>query len=370
MSTAYALLVRCAHLPGNAAAAQKLTQTVNGFQAWDALIPLAEAHSMGPLLHTHLRQSSVPLPPHVKLQLQGLYLRHKRANEIRLARLAGILAVLAAETIPVIVLKGAVLAPLIYPEPGLRPMSDLDILVPPAQAAKVQDIVRDLGFNDSLPDDPTPPDHRHLPVMMQTTAEMAVSVEIHRALGGTPRFPEGKSFEELWKTAVPYSFAGQTTRMMGYEDMLWHLYRHMIAEHTRLIRIVDIVGFAEQCAQEIDWRRVQAETPRVLAALSVLHFVMPLSARLRETAGIPDGPEPGGADLMLQDWPPLPRHLWAGKSSREIWQKTFFPTEASLRLYYGVPVNRSPGFVRWLRHPMQILAWYGQRRFARVQKIA
>jgi hypothetical protein len=363
-AAAYRLLVRCAHLPGNAAADQTLAETIAGFQDWDALLPLAERHSLGPLFYAHIQQLGFVLPPPVRLQFQGLFLRHKRANEIRLARLAEILAVLEAQQIPVIVLKGGALAPQIYPAPGLRPMSDLDILVPPEQVFIVQTILRDLGFTASLPNDPTPSDHRHLPVIMQPTAEMAVSVEIHRALGGTPRFPEGKPFDVLWKTAVSYPFATQTAHMLGYEDMLWHLHTHMVSEHTRLIRIVDSVAFAETFAQEIDWQLVQQQTPQVMAALSVLHFVMPLSDELRQTAGIATGPQPDGVDVMLQDWPPLPRHLWGGKSRREIWQETFSPTEASLRLYYGIPVDRPITSYRWARHPAQIVAWYVQRRAA------
>jgi hypothetical protein len=50
----------------------------------------------------------------------------------------------------------------------------------------------------------------------------------------------------LWETAVAYPFAGQTAHMLGCEEMLWHLYAHMVSEHTRLIRIVDVVGFAER----------------------------------------------------------------------------------------------------------------------------
>lgn len=364
MSDAYRLLVRCVHLPGNAQADEALANMAADFQMWDALVPLAEAHSMGPLLYTHLQRVDCAIPPSIKLQLQGLFLRHKRANDIRLTRLAEILALLDSAGIPVIVLKGGVLASLIYPAPGLRPMSDLDILVSPGQATAVQRLLQGIGFTDSLADDPTPPDHRHLPVIMQTTAEMAVSVEIHRALGGTPRFAEGDSFERLWETAVSYNFAGKAAHMLSHEDMLWHLYSHMISEHTRLIRIVDIVVFAEQFAHEIDWQRVGAQSPRVLAALSVLHFVMPLSAQLREVAGIANGAEPEGSDVVLQDWPPLPRHLWDGMSRRQIWQETFFPTEASLRLYYGIPVDQPILSHRWVRHPAQILAWYIQRRMA------
>lgn len=356
------LLVRSAHLPGNPAADEKLALMIANFQEWDELIPLAEAHSLAPLFYTHCQQLAIPLPSQVKLQLQGLYLRHKRANEIRLARLAEILTVLHEAQIPVIVLKGGVLASLVYPTPGLRPMSDLDILVPPEKAAAVPTILRDVGFTDALPHDPTPMDHRHLPVIMQTTDEMAVSVEVHHALGSTPLFPEGKSFDALWKTAVTYPFAGQTVTMLGYEDMLWHLYSHMISEHARLIRVVDIVGFAEKFVDQIDWATIRVQYPQLIGALSVLNFVMPLSAKLREVANIPEGPEPDGIDMLLHSWPPLPRQHWAGRSRRQIFYNTFFPTDASLRLLYGIPVNRSLLRARWLRHPFQVMLWSVQWR--------
>lgn len=361
MSNPYRLLVRAAHLPGNTQADQALVEEVAGFQDWEALIPEAENHSLAPLLYTHFRQLDVNIPANVKLQLQGLFLRHRRANEIRLSRLAEILAILNTENIPVIVLKGGALAEIIYPEPGLRPMKDLDILVPPEQATQVQTILRQNGFAHSVSDDPTPEDHHHLPVVMETTAEMAVSVEVHRSLGGNPLYPEVRSFDDLWKTAVSYPFKDQTATMLSYEDTLWHLFTHMMSESTRLIRIVDIVGFAEQFAQEIEWQQVREQTPQIIPALSVLHFVMPLSEQLRESAQIPNGPEPKGADVMLQNWPPLP-HLWPGKSRRQILRETFSPTEACLRLYYGIPVNRSIALYRWIHHPMQVFSWYFQWR--------
>jgi hypothetical protein len=364
MNRAYVLLVRCAHLPGDANLAKEFAESTIDFQDWDTLISLAETHSMSPLLYMHLQEADAASPPPIKLQLQGLFLRHKRANEIRLSRLAEVLAVLAEKAIPVIVLKGAALAPLIYPTPGLRPMSDIDILVPPEQASDVQIILHEMGFTDSLPNDPTPTTHRHLPVVMQTTAEMAVSIEVHHKLGGAPLFPEVKTFAELWETAVSYRFNNQTATMLGYEDTLWHLYTHMMAEPARLIRIVDMVGFAEQFAQEINWQQVWDKTPNVIAALSVLHFAMPLSEQLRKTAQIPNGLEPKGAEVMLQNWPPLP-HLWPGKTRLQIFTETFFPTEACLRLYYGVSVDRSIVFQRWLRHPARVFSWYVQWKLGR-----
>ncbi len=361
MNDPYHLLVRAAHLPGNLHADQAFAEAADSFQDWDSIVLEAERHSLAPLLYTHLRQLDTTIPANVKLQLQGLFLRHQRANDIRLSRLAKILTILDTEKIPVIVLKGAALAHVVYPAPALRPMKDLDILVSPQQAEQVQEILRNSGFSHAMPDDPTPEDHHHLPVIMEETAEMAVSVEVHRSLGGTPLYPEVRSFADVWKTAVVYPFNEQKACMLGYEDMLWHFYTHMMAEPARLVRIVDLVGFAEKFSPKINWETVRRQTPQLIPALSVLHFVIPLSPQLRATAGIPQGQAPSGADVMLQGWPPLP-HLWPGKSLRRILQETFFPTDACLRLYYGVPVDRSITSYRWWHHPAQVFAWYFQWR--------
>jgi hypothetical protein len=64
---------------------------------------------------------------------------------------------------------------------------------------------------------------------------------------------------------------------------------------------------------------------------------------------------------MLHDWPPLPRHFWAGKSRRDIWRQTFLPSEASLRLYYGVSVDRPFTLRRRVRHAAEVVAGYGRR---------
>jgi hypothetical protein len=49
--------------------------------------------------------------------------------------------------IPALWLKGAVLARTVYSEPTLRPMSDLDVLVPYAQREQALEVVRHLGYD-------------------------------------------------------------------------------------------------------------------------------------------------------------------------------------------------------------------------------
>jgi len=359
---AYAILVQCARLTGDAAFYEQLGNALTKFQQWPDLAPLAESHGLGPLLFHHVRQGGFSLPGEVRLQVQGLFLRHKVANEMRMAKLSEILAALAAAQIPALLLKGSALATTVYPQPGLRPMADLDLLVPPDDVVRAQEMVRRLGYQMPRPEQPSPDSPHHMPVATLATETMVVSVELHHRLGGRMRFPRGGSFDQLWRASRPLMIHGRPARALGPVDMLWHLQTHLLAERTKLIRLVDLVGYAEHVALEADWARIRREVPKALAALSVLQYVTPLSETLSRTAGIPRGKRPAGTELALHDWPPLPRQYWPGWSRREILRQTFFPSELSLRMYYGVASNRRIFWHRWLLHPLQILVWYFSRR--------
>ena len=93
---------------------------------------------MAPLLYVHLKAAGVQLPRDVRRTLQGLVLRHREINRVRMRVLRDILSTYDSAGIPALVLKGAALAHLVYPEPGLRPMSDLDILVPESELWRAQ----------------------------------------------------------------------------------------------------------------------------------------------------------------------------------------------------------------------------------------
>lgn len=362
MNNSYALLVQCTRLTSDEAMCAELGQTTAVFKQWSSLIPLAEQHSLAPLLYTHFQQCQITLPSAVKLALQGLTLRHQQANELRTAVLAHILQICQAADIQALVLKGAALAALVYPRLGLRPMSDLDILVQPQQAAAAQQLLLQQGYQLNPHAEPAPADHRHLPVLMVQREGLTVSIEIHRSLASGLLMAEGKPFAQLWATAVPFSIQGQTAYSLGPADMLWHLYHHASAEHTRLIRLLDLTAVAEQYANDIDWTEIRQTQPEIIAALSNLHYVAPLSDNLRQKAGIQLKQKPAGAALALHDWPPLPRVQWSGKSRRHIWQHTFMPSEFSLRFYYGIPNHQSCWRQRWLTHPLQVGRWWWQRR--------
>lgn len=354
------VLLLSARITGDPAYYQQLALAAQEVTGWPEMLALAESHGLGPLLYTHLRAAGAPLPPEVKQALQGLYLRHRRANQLRANALAEIVAAYQAAGIQALVLKGAALAQLLYPEPGLRPMGDLDLLVSKSNLYQAQRVLAGLGFHTHLAD----PDHlpdKHLLAATRQSEEFPVSVEIHYHLfarGHGPATP----LEDLKRPPTPFSLPGQTAYTLGYEDMLWHLCHHL-AYHTnvwkpvRLIWVADIVGLAEKFAAEIDWAYVAKACPLVLRTLSLLHFVAPLSPALLQQARLKPGPPPAGVGLDFQGWPRSAIAQQRAKGYRGILRDSFAPPEWWLRLHYGLG-SASPLFwYRWVRHPLHILSW-------------
>ncbi len=56
------------------------------------------------------------------------------------------------ENVKVIVLKGTSLATNLYPDIGLRPMGDIDLLVHKSQFRSAIQLVQSIGYRDTIPD--------------------------------------------------------------------------------------------------------------------------------------------------------------------------------------------------------------------------
>ncbi len=101
-------------------------------QEWALFARMAEAEGVAPLIHYTFQGAGYPagIPDETRQSLALAYYSTAAHNALLFRELERILAALAAGAeIPVIVLKGAALAQTVYPDPALRPMGDLDLLV-------------------------------------------------------------------------------------------------------------------------------------------------------------------------------------------------------------------------------------------------
>ncbi len=359
----YRLLAACAYADETRVCYPRLAQQAGQLTAWNELPAQAEAHGLGPLLYTYLKQAGVAVPPGAQRELQGLYLRHRHANAVKMRILSEILAAFHQAGIEARLLKGAALAWLIYPQPGLRPMRDLDLLVKKSDALAAQAALAGLGFVAPLP--AHLPD-KHLPAAVRKTEGLSVSVELHHNLFNLAH-PASLTLEQLPPAPPALTVAGQPACTLGYEEMLWHLCEHLtyhttVWESLRLIWVADIVGVAERFVAEIDWPLLKQRYPLASNVLSLLHFITPLSPALIERAGLKTNRVVNGAGFEFEGWPrtSIGQQRAGGKGYGRILKDTFYPPELWLRLHYRLKADQSILWQRWLLHPWRILVWLKQ----------
>ena len=115
---------------------------------WESLLNMARAHGVAGLLYRAVQSNDwgAAFPPTVLDQLAQVYYRNAAHNQLLFDELRRILGALHQAQVPVIVLKGAALAHTLYPDPGLRPMNDLDLMVKPEDLLRAIDVLEKVGY--------------------------------------------------------------------------------------------------------------------------------------------------------------------------------------------------------------------------------
>lgn len=360
-----AILGLCARPLGNPDLYCHLVVETDGFRDWMDLPARAEKNGLGPLVYMHLKAIDALAPETAWISLRGLTLRHRRAGAAIAAALGEILPGLESQGIPVLTLKGAALAHLVYSEPGLRPMRDLDLLVRPEDAGRAQDYLCRIGFTPAALDGvELSKDHHHLPTLQSVVDGQKIHIEVHTAIFPKTRYYKQPGFETLQERSLSFKLGSVSAATLGYEDMLWHIYRHalgppLLASPLRLIHLADMAGWVEAFSDRIDWDRMQALYPAAFNCLRWLHFLSPWPEdTLRRLPFVLPKP-PGEVGLDYRGWP---RRFFFGRrfvSLRGLVEDTLSPPDWWLRMFYGVGGPGSYSWNRWVRHPLHLVEWVG-----------
>jgi hypothetical protein len=329
--------------------------------AWDALAQGAEDHGLEPLVLARLQDAGVTIPGAVGDRLRVRRLQHAHAYAVRTRVVRELGRAFDAASIPFLLLKGSALAPLVYDQPLLRPMRDVDILLRKRDLQAAQAVLQHGGFTPS--GIAVARDYHHLQAMSMTVDGATVTIELHHELLRTTPFLKPMCYEDVQGRAQSFLWAGTVFRTLGREDMLWHLYAHAFAINVlrpdiRLISIADLVHASEKWVDVLDWDRLRREYGRLVRALPLLHHLTPLSpavlARLDRAPSETSGP-------WLAITSPL---RWTGALKRDV----VWPAAWWFRVRYGVA---GPGGWLWYRfagHPARLLlaaAGTARTRFAK-----
>ncbi|AJC82539.1 hypothetical protein IE4803_PB00500 (plasmid) [Rhizobium etli bv. phaseoli str. IE4803] len=119
---------------------------------WPYVVWRAEHNRTVPLLEHHLRHLDLLtlLPTEAAHYVRCWTVMSKVRSALEFRNLPEIMDALDRAGIAFFLVKGPDLALLHYPDPLLRPMTDLDIMVKPADAQRVQRLMFDLGYRHGI----------------------------------------------------------------------------------------------------------------------------------------------------------------------------------------------------------------------------
>ncbi len=201
-------------------------------------------------------------------RLAAVHEAARARTEGLLARAGPVLAALHRAGIPTLVLKGAALVTGYYKDAGLRPMSDLDVLVPTGAAAAAAAALRAGGWI---------PRHRWSPRAVALTHATAFdgaggdTLDLHWHVFAECCRPGDD--EDLWARAVPVEIGGVATRALAPADQLLHVLVH----GEKWVRIPGIRWVAD--AVHV-LRSGAVDPPRLVAQAVRRRFVLRVSRQL------------------------------------------------------------------------------------------
>lgn len=324
-------------------------------QAWDETIALALRHGVGPLLQRALwlRGALAELPVHVRKRLE----KERRATAFDNLRNYGefrrIARALREREIPVIALKGLQLAELVYRDISLRPMSDLDILVPFAQVEHAVATLLTLEYelDNSLSGGYD---------VKLTHRRLGILVEVHWTLGRQSEHYT-PPIEDIWRSAEPAKLGDADAHVMSPEFLLLHVCAHLACHHLFAFDLRALCDIAEivHAYPALDWAAVVDQGRRhgwgrgVAAALRLARDH--LGAAVPEDALAAIGGDTLDPELLDDALEQLATFVGfsfelrcapnlmaltsatsAGEKIATLWKRIFVP-RAELGLIYGVP---------------------------------
>lgn len=290
----------------------------------DLIAPLATLHQIDALCSWMWRRhttgatglhSSV-LPEFVTRPLRHAYLHHLLRNEALARDVTDLQESLAARGVEGLCLKGPYLAFRSYPDPGTRPISDIDLCVREEQYDGALAALEDRGYVPCA----SPPrraeealQRAHYGGQLRFVARGRRPVELHfRMVNAGPPSPDERW---VWETRRDLVVGSCSLSIPGPEAMLLHLLLHANQHGFALLRLLHDIRWMIDCeGAAIDWDFLSSRIRQLRFRAGAYHAL--LLARDLAGAEVPEKP--------LKEWQPsLPRRklfsmLWRLPAARRL----------------------------------------------------
>ncbi len=255
-----------------------------------AVLKEANAQKVLPLLYASLdEEEKKAIPADMTAKLKIMLFSTVAANERLLHEQARVIALLEAKNIPYAILKGSSAAAY-YPDPTLRSMGDIDILVLPEQQKETIALLQTDGYGEVLEEN----HHCHL-----TVVKNGISVEVHKEPNGFFSNRD-KRIEQrlraLFSTAI--AERAQTGTFAVLSDthqavvLILHKLEHFLSGGLGLRQLCDWAVFVKHRLNEALW----AELSPLLADLGLLTFTKIITRVCVDYLSLPLASAPFAAD--------------------------------------------------------------------------
>lgn len=183
---------------------------------WARLLVMARRHRLGPLLHWRLGEDPLAkgVPKPFAEAIAANFAKHSRRVAELQAEVSRIQRIMRENEIPAVFLRGAFLAFHVYRQPGLRPLRDLDVLVPEEEAQAASNALR----TSMLRRPGRPADQPGL----------RIDVEFHTRLMDQSRRFDPAFDAGTWNRLISRVVAEEEVWYLSPEDQLLHLIQHAL----------------------------------------------------------------------------------------------------------------------------------------------
>lgn len=257
---------------------------------WKVATSVALQHGLAPLLYQALTtRAQRDVPTAVVQSLRTAYLQTSTANARMYAELAHLLEVFGHENIPIVLLKGSALAATLYVDPGLRPMGDLDLLVPVMMLDRSTALLEQEGYIDGSQTLLPHIDRHNNEILYYRPGNWACTVDLHWRLLGWVHYTRSIPIEWFWERTTEQPIAGQPAKVLDPEAHLLHAAAHLALHHAaeRLVWSLDMALLIDRYQDQINW----TSFIDAVRAFGLAPAVQQSIARVEETWGV-SLPEP------------------------------------------------------------------------------
>jgi hypothetical protein len=254
------LILACLRLTPNGQEAQRIEKLSQTKLSWPDFLWGVDHHRVAPLVYVNLsRYAAKTVPASILSELRSRFEKNAQRALANTAELVRLYKLFHENGIPVIPLKGSVLALQVYGDLALRHAGDIDLLVDPLHLGQADRLLQEdycrmkPGFNLT----PYQQNHffRHMNSFAYSHRHKNINVELHYRLLGC-HYP--LSMDSRWIHSRPQYVlvAGLQLPAMSPEDIILYLCAHgAIHIWYRLFWLVDLSEIVRQ-EQGTDWEKL------------------------------------------------------------------------------------------------------------------